>query len=92
METLIDFIAKVEEKVLYYVTHYTRNQDTMSVNTQLWVHQLNGKVVFDDYPKRDGYKLIHVYKLCDLDKNCKHIPDKKAIKKWVEGEVLLHSR
>ena len=27
---------------------------------------------------------------CDLDKDLKRTPDKKAIKKWVEEEVLLH--
>ncbi|MBQ9310273.1 MAG: hypothetical protein IJ222_05335 [Bacteroidales bacterium] len=90
METLIHFIEKVENRVLYYVTEYAEHQDTMSFDTQIWVHQFSGKVVFDDYPKRDGYKLTYVYKLCDLDKNLRRIPDKRAIKHWVENEVLMH--
>lgn len=91
METLIRFIEKVENRVLYYVTEYTEQQDKMSSSTQIWVHQLNGRVVFDDYPKGMGYKQNYMYRLCDFDKNFRHIPDKKAIKKWVENEVLMHS-
>ena len=90
METLIRFIEKVENRVLYYVTTYTENQDTMHYFTDLWVHQLSGKVVFDDCPEKPNYKRIAVGRLCTVDKNLRSIPDKKAIKKWVENEVLMH--
>ena len=91
METLIRFIEKVENRVLYYVTEFTEHQDTMSSYTPIWVHQLSGKTVFDDYPDKPNYKRIPVGHLCTIDKNLRQIPDKKAIKKWVEGEVLMHS-
>ena len=83
METLVRFIERVENRVLYYVTEYTEHQDTMHFLTPIWVHQLNGKVVFDDYPEKPNY-------LCTLDKNLRKVPDMKRIKKWVENEVLMH--
>ena len=91
METLIRFIERVENKVLYYVTVYTEPQDTMSFVTELWVHQLSGKVIFDDCPDKPNYKRASVHSLCKLGDDLRLMPDKKAIKKWVEGEVLLHS-
>lgn len=91
METLIRFIERVENKVLYYVTEYTEHQDLMDSHTEIWVHQLSGKVVFDDYPDKPNYKRTTVFALCRLDKDLRYEPDKKAIKKWVEGEVLMHS-
>lgn len=91
METLIRFIEKVENRVLYYVTEYTEHQDTMDYFTDLWVHQLSGKVVFNDCPEKPNYKRAIVGHLCTIDKNLRQIPDKKAIKKWVENEVLMHS-
>ena len=91
METLIRFIEKVENRVLSYVTEYTEHQDTMYRFTEIWVHQLNGKVVFDDYPDKPNYKRNTVFNLCKLDKNLRDVPDMKAIKKWVENEVLMHS-
>ena len=45
METLIRFIEKVENRVLYFVTAYTEKKDNMSYTTDIWVHQLNGKVI-----------------------------------------------
>ena len=90
METLIRFIERVENRVLYYVTEYTEKQDEMSYFTDLWVHQLSGKVIFDDCPEKPNYKRIPVGHLCTTDKNLRSIPDKKAIKKWVENEVLMH--
>ena len=91
METLIRFIERVENKILYYVTVYTEHQDTMSFVTELWVHQLSGKVIFDDCPDKPNYKRASVHSLCKLGDDLRLMPDKKAIKKWVEGEVLLHS-
>ena len=91
METLVRFIERVENKVLYYVTEYTEHQDTMHFLTEIWVHQLSGKVVFDDYPEKPNYKRTTVSDLCKLDKNLRKVPDMKAIKKWVENEVLMHS-
>lgn len=91
METLIRFIERVENKVLYYVTVYTEHQDTMPFVTELWVHQLSGKVIFDDCPDKPNYKRASVHSLCKLGDDLRLMPDKKAIKKWVEGEVLLHS-
>ena len=91
METLIRFIEKVENRVLYYVTEYTEHQDSMYLFTEIWVHQLSGKVVFDDYPGKPNYKRTTVDRLCTLDNDLRRIPDKKAIKRWVEGEVLMHS-
>ena len=58
--------------------------------TPIWVHQLNGKVVFDDYPEKPNYKRATVFDLCTLDKNLRKVPDMKCIKKWVENEVLMH--
>ena len=91
METLIRFIERVENKVLYCVTEFTENQDTMSSSTEVWVHQLSGKVIFDDCPDKPNYKRATVHSLCKLGDDLCLVPDKKAIKKWVEGEVLLHS-
>ena len=91
METLIRFIEKVENRVLYYVTEFTEHQDTMYRFTDIWVHQLSGKVVFNDCPEKPNYKRTTVFDLCDIDKNLRYVPDKKAIKKWVENEVLMHS-
>lgn len=91
METLVRFIEKVENKVLYYVTTYTENQDRMARDTEIWVHQLTGKVVFDDCPEKPNYKRTTVFNLTRLDKNLRDVPDMKAIKRWVEGEVLMHS-
>ncbi len=91
METLIRFIEKVENRVLYYVTEYTEHQDKMDYFTGLWVHQLNGRVIFNDSPTKSHYKRIAVGDLCTIDNNLRQIPDKKAIKRWVEGEVLMHS-
>lgn len=90
METLVRFIERVENQVLYYVTEYTEHQDTMHFLTPIWVHQLNGKVVFDDYPEKPNYKRATVFDLCTLDKNLRKVPDMKRIKKWVENEVLMH--
>ena len=91
METLIRFIEKVENRVLYYVTEYSEHQDTMYRFTDIWVHQLSGKVVFNDCPEKPNYKRNTVFNLCKLDKNLRDVPDMKAIKKWVENEVLMHS-
>ena len=90
METLVRFIERVENQILYYVTEYTEHQDTMHFLTPIWVHQLNGKVVFDDYPEKPNYKRATVFDLCTLDKNRRKVPDMKRIKKWVENEVLMH--
>lgn len=90
MEALVRFIERVENQVLYYVTEYTEHQDTMHFLTPIWVHQLNGKVVFDDYPEKPNYKRATVFDLCTLDKNLRKVPDMKRIKKWVENEVLMH--
>ena len=91
METLVRFIEKVENRVLRCVSEYADHQDTMHFLTEIWVHQLSGKVVFDDYPDKPNYKRTTVSDLCSLDKNLRRVPDKKAIKKWVENEVLMHS-
>ena len=91
METLARFIERVENRVLYFVTEYTDHQDTMYFGTDIWVHQLSGKVVFDDCPGKPNYKRATVHALCKLGDDLRLVPDKKAIKKWVEGEVLLHS-
>ena len=85
------FIERVENKVLFYVETFVEHQDSMYLFTEIWVHQLSGKVVFDDYPGKPNYKRTTVNRLCTLDNNLRHIPDKKAIKRWVEGEVLMHS-
>ena len=91
METLIRFIEKVENRVLYYVAEFTEHQDTMPSCTGIWVHQLNGKVVFDDCPEKPNYKRTTVFDLCGLDNNLRYVPDMKRIKKWVENEVLMRS-
>ena len=38
-----------------------------------------------------GYAHLPVYKLCNMDNELRWVPDRKAIKKWIEGEVLMHS-
>ena len=91
METLVGFIERVENRVLYYVTEYTEHQDTMSWFTDIWVHQLNGKVLFDECPDKPNFKCIAVGDLCKVGKDLRLEPDMKAIKKWVENEVLMHS-
>ena len=91
METLVRFIERVENRVLYCVTEFTEHQDTMDSRTEIWVHQLSGKVVFDDTPDKPNYKRTTAFALCGIGKDLRYVPDKKAIKKWVEGEVLLHS-
>ncbi len=91
METLVRFIERVENRVLFYVTEFTEHQDTMYSGTDIWVHQLSGKVIFDDYPEKPNYKRTTVFDLCGIDKNLRYVPDMKRIKKWVEGEVLMHS-
>lgn len=91
METLIRFIERVENKVLYCVSEFTEHQVTMSSSTEVWVHQLSGKVIFDDCPDKPNYKRTTVHSLCKLGDDLRLVPDKKAIKKWVEGEVLMHS-
>ena len=91
METLVRFIERVENKVLYHVTEFTEHQDTLSSFTRIWVHMLNGKVVFNDFPGKPNYKRAAVGDLCKLDDDLRLIPDKKAIKRWVENEVLMHS-
>ena len=91
METLVRFIEKVENRVLYYVTEFTERQDTMHPNTEIWVHQLNGKVVFNDVPDKPNFKRTTAFALCGIGKDLRYMPDKKAIKKWVENEVLMHS-
>lgn len=91
METLIRFIERVENKVLYCVTEFTEHQDTMDSHTEIWVHQLSGKVVFDDCPDKPNYKRTTVFALCCIGKDLRYVPDNKAIKKWVENEVLMHS-
>ena len=90
MLTLIDFIRNVEDEVFEKVHYYTRHQDTIDGCSDIWVHQISGKVLFNKYPTKPGYARKSVYMLCDLDKDLKRTPDKKAIKKWVEEEVLLH--
>ena len=91
MTTLINFIKNVEDEVFEKVLYYTEHQENLDMWTDIWVHQIKGKIVFDDYPKRPGYVRISVYKLCGLDQNLRHIPDKKAIKRWIENEVLMHA-
>lgn len=91
METLVRFIERVENRVLYFVTEFTEHQEEMSPCTNIWVHQLSGKTVFDDCPEKPNYKRTTVFDLCDIDQNLRYVPDMKRIKKWVEGEVLMHS-
>ena len=91
MTTLINFIKNVEDEVFEKVQYFTRHQDTVDKFAWIWVHQFKGKVIFDDEPPRPGYLHMPVYKLCNLDQNLKWIPDKKAIKQWIEGEVLMHA-
>ena len=91
MTTLINFIKNVEDEVFEKVAFYTRHQDEYNMCTDIWVHQIKGKVIFDDYPKRPGYVRQSVYKLCGLDQNLRHVPDRKAIKNWIENEVLMHA-
>jgi hypothetical protein len=90
MITLIDFIRNVEDEVFEEVQNFSRNQKEVSASTSIWVHQLEGKVFFGEAPLKPGYVHQPVYKLCDMDKDLRWIPDKKAIKKWIEGEVLMH--
>jgi len=90
MLTLIDFIRNVEDEIFEKVQYYTRHQDTIDGCSDIWVHQLNGKVLFDTCPSKPGFARRSVYMLCDLNKDLKRTPDKKAIKKWIEEEVLLH--
>ena len=91
METLIRFIERVENRVLCHVTEFTEHQDTMNWHTDLWVHQLSGKVVFDDYPEKPNFKRIAVHNLCKVGKDLRLVPDVKAVKRWVENEVLMRS-
>ena len=90
MITLIDFIKNVEDVVFEEVQNFSRNQKDVSASTLIWVNQLDGRVCFGDSPLKPGYVHQPVYKLCGMDKELKWIPDKKAIKKWIEGEVLMH--
>lgn len=91
METLVRFIERVENRVLYYITEFTKRQDTMPPNTEIWVHQLNGKVVFNEFPDKPNFKRTTAFALCGIGKDLWYMPDKKAIKKWVEEEVLMKS-
>lgn len=91
MVTLIDFIKNVEDEVYEKVLFYTRHQEDYGLLPMIWVHQLKGKVVFNISPRGTGYAKLPVYKLCGIDNDLKWVPDKKAIKKWIEGEVLMHS-
>lgn len=91
MVTLIDFIKNVEDEVYEKVLFYTRHQEDYGLLPMIWVHQLKGKVRFADAPRDSGYARLPVYKLCGIDNEFKWVPDKKAIKKWIEGEVLMHS-
>ena len=90
MLTLIDFIRNVEDEVYEKVQYYTRNQDTIDGCSDIWVHQISGKVICNDIPDKPNYKRISVGRLCKLDKNLKNVPDMKAIKNWIENEVLMH--
>lgn len=90
MITLIDFIKNVEDEVFEKVLLYTRHQKDHDLSPMIWVHQLKGKVCLD-YPTRPAeYAHLPIYRLCNLNKDLKRIPDKKAIKKWIEEEVLMH--
>lgn len=91
MVTLIDFIKNVEDEVYEKVLFYTRHQEDYGLLPMIWVHQLKGKVVFNISPRGTGYAKLPVYKLCGIDNDLKWVPDKKSIKKWIEGEVLMHS-
>ena len=91
MLTLIDFIKNVEDEVYEKVLFYTRHQEDYGLLPMIWVHQLKGKVVFNISPRGTGYAKLPVYKLCGIDNDLKWVPDKKSIKKWIEGEVLMHS-
>lgn len=91
MVTLIDFIKNVEDEVFEKVLFYTRHQDKFGLLPTIWVHQLKGKVTLDFPSRPSGYARLPIYKLCNLDKDLNKVPDKKAIKKWIEGEVLMHS-
>ena len=91
MVTLIDFIKNVEDEVFEKVLFYTRHQEDYGLLPMIWVHQLKGKVCFNDAPRATGYAHLPVYKLCNMNSELRWIPDKKAIKKWIEGEVLMHS-
>ena len=87
---LVDFIKNVEDEVLEKVEHITKYQKDQASFIDVWVHQLTGKVVVDDWPAKPGYKRKSLYMLCNLDKDLHWKPDKKAIKKWIEEEVLVH--
>ena len=90
MITLMEFIKNVEDEVFEKVQHFTRNQKDYGPAPCIWVHQLKGKVLFDEIPMRPGYVRESVHRLCNLDGNLKWVPDRKAINRWIEGEVLLH--
>ena len=90
MTMLVDFIKNIEDEVLEKVEYITRFKKEEVHSAYIWVHQLTGKVIVNDWPSKPGYIRKSLYMLCTLDKDLHCVPDIKAIKKWVEQEVLVH--
>ena len=90
MITLMDFIKNVENEVFERVDYITKFRKDVLLSEIIWVHQLKGKVVTENSPSQIGFVHKHVSSLCILDRELRWIPDKKAINKWIEEEVLLH--
>ena len=91
MIRLVDFIKNVEDEVFEKVQYFTRNQDKIDSSSRIWVHRLKGKVRFDEAPSKPGFAWQPCYHLCCLDNDLRWTPDKKAIKKWIEEEVLMYA-
>lgn len=92
METLMDFIKKVEEEVFETIQYYANNHKDFRPFTDVWVHQFTGEVILDDIPDAEGYVCKSALSLCDWVSGDSYKADKRAIKKWVEGTVLLHQK
>ena len=89
MIRLVDFIKNVEDEVFEAVQNITLFHKEEIHWSAIWVHQFKGKVCAIDSPCKPGFVRQPVYKLCTTDNDLRWIPDKKAIKKWIEEEVLL---
>lgn len=91
METLIQLIRRVEEDVFQKAVYCLQHKEQFKAFPSIWVHQLTGDVRVGGSSLGQGYVSNYVTLLCDYSQKTRYPVSRKLIRKWIEGEVLLHS-
>lgn len=91
METLMQFIRRVEDEVFQKAVYCLQYKEQFKAFPSIWVHQLTGDVRVGGSCLGQGYVSNYVTLLCDYGQKSRCPVSRKLIRKWIEGEVLLHA-